>query len=174
MNDSAFQCVDYECMLCDRSPHLNNRNAQSPSRSSVRKQAVVLHQCIASLMREFRLEPGLLAGSPYAELHASDVEMFELLTQPGVWNVRAISRALHAPMTTISSALDRLEKRGLICRLRATADRRKVCVGVTTQGKVLASRLRNAHIRNCGNMLLRLAPTRRDEFLCLVSQISQR
>lgn len=125
-------------------------------------------------MREFRLAPGLLAGSPYAELHANDIELFELLTQPEVWNVRAISQAVNAPITTISSALDRLEKRGLIRRVRVAGDRRKVSVELTSRGEALALRLRDAHIENCRNMLVRIDPDERESFLRLVGQISRR
>ena len=135
---------------------------------------MVLHQCIASLMKEFRLEPGMLAGSPYADLHANDVELFELLTQPEVWNVRAIAQALHAPITTISSALDRLEKRGLVRRVRIDSDRRKVSVELTSRGEALALRLRDAHIENCRNMLLRIDPEERESFLRFARQISQK
>ncbi|HEY6414172.1 MAG TPA: MarR family transcriptional regulator [Edaphobacter sp.] len=153
---------------------MKKKTTGSPGGSVVHKQAVVLHECIGSLMREFRLEPGLLAGSPYAELHANDVELFELLTQPEVWNVQAIAKALQAPITTISSALDRLEKRGLIRRVRIAADRRKVSVELTSRGEALALRLRDAHIENCRNMLLRINSDQREGFLRFIRQISRK
>jgi DNA-binding MarR family transcriptional regulator len=152
---------------------LKKKTTGSTGGGVVQEQAMALHQCIASLMREFRLAPGLLAGSPYAELHANDVELFELLTQPEVWNVRAIAEALHAPITTISSALDRLERRGLIRRVRVSGDRRKVAVELTSRGEALALRLREAHMENCRNMLLRLNSDEREVFLRIARQISQ-
>src|SRR5258708_5925865 len=82
------------------------------------RQAVELHLRIAALMREFKLEPGLLAGSVYSDLHVNDVGLFEALSEPGAWNVRAIATALAVPITTVSSALDRLERRGPIGRPR--------------------------------------------------------
>jgi DNA-binding MarR family transcriptional regulator len=136
------------------------------------EQARLLHLCIAKLMRELRLEPGMLAGSAYAGLHANDVELFELLTQPGANNVRAIAVALGAPISTISSALDRLEGEELIRRIRIPTDRRMVCVELTPHGKRLATRLSNAHIRNCVVMLSRLALPERDDFVRLARQIA--
>lgn len=75
-------------------------------------------------MREFRLDPGLLAGSPYTGLHANDIGLFEVLTGLGPWNVRAIANTVRAPISTVSSALDRLEQSGVVSRNRTAKDRR--------------------------------------------------
>jgi DNA-binding MarR family transcriptional regulator len=135
-------------------------------------QELKLHRIISALMREFRLEPGLLAGSPYSGLHANDIGLFEVLTEPGSWNVRGIARTVRAPISTVSSALDRLEESGLVKRTRTATDRRMVCVELTSRGKRLADRLRDAHVLNCRNMLLRLTPEERDQFLRLAGKIA--
>jgi DNA-binding MarR family transcriptional regulator len=137
------------------------------------EQELLLHKIISALMREFRLEPGMLAGSPYAGLHANDIGLFEVLAEPGVWNVRAVARALGAPMSTVSSALDRLERCALINRTRASTDRRVVCLELTSRGKGLAVRLRDAHLLNCRTMLLRITTGEREEFLRLAVKIAQ-
>ena len=93
------------------------------SRAVDDRQALALHECISALMREFRLEPGMLAGSVYQELHANDIGLFEVLAGSDEWNVRRIAEALSAPMSTISSALDRLERQGLVARQRIADDR---------------------------------------------------
>ena len=116
----------------------------------------------------------MLAGSPYTELHANDIELFELLAQPDAWSVHAIARALHAPISTVSSALDRLERRGLIRRVRIAADRRMVCIKLTSRGNRLAGSLRKAHVRNCRAMLARLRIDERRELLRLVAQVSEK
>ena len=63
-------------------------------------QELKLHMIISMLMREFRLEPGLLAGSPYSGLHANDIGLFEVLTELETWNVRGIARTVGAPIWT--------------------------------------------------------------------------
>src|SRR5215475_4118870 len=113
------------------------RKTSEPPAAQHEGQELRLHMIISALMREFRLEPGLLAGSPYAGLHANDIGLFEVLTEPGTWNVRGIARTVGAPMSTISSALDRLEQCGLINRNRTAADRRVVFVELTSRGKKL-------------------------------------
>ena len=135
-------------------------------------QALALHMAISALMREFRLEPGLLAGSPYTGLHSNDIALFEVLAGPGRWNVRGIADAIRAPISTVSSALDRLEESGLVTRNRSAEDRRVVCVELTARGKRLADRLFDAHVENCRAMLLRLAPEERDKFLRLIDKIT--
>jgi DNA-binding MarR family transcriptional regulator len=151
-------------------------NKKSAARARVRdietSQALLLHDCISALMRQFRIEPGLLAGSVYANLHANDIGLFEILATEKVWTVRRIAQTLAAPMTTVSSALDRLERQGLVERRRIEQDRRVVRIEFTGRGRHLADRLRNAHIENCRVMLSKLNVDDRREFLRMAAQIS--
>ena len=135
-------------------------------------QALVLHQVISGLMREFRLEPGLLAGSVYADLHTNDIALFEVLSGPGDWNVRSVAEAISAPITTVSSALDRLERKGLIARFRIPEDRRVVRLGLTAHGRRLAASLEKAHIDNCRAILARLSAKDRKQFLDLAAKLT--
>jgi DNA-binding MarR family transcriptional regulator len=136
------------------------------------RQALALHECISVLMRKFRIEPGLLAGSVYADLHANDVGLFEVLAAPEAWSVRRIAEALGAPISTISSALDRLERQRLVERRRVPGDRRVVRIELTVRGQRLAVRLRDAHVANCRSMLARLNAGEREEFLRLAAQVA--
>ena len=135
-------------------------------------QALALHKCISALMRKFRIEPGVLAGSVYAGLHANDIGLFEVLAAAESWTVRGIADALAAPISTISSALDRLERQGLVERRRNAVDRRVVGVELTLRGKRLAARLREAHIQNCRLMLAQLDAKERNEFLRMAARIA--
>lgn len=152
---------------------MKKKHAATPGHGVDEGQALALHQLIGALIREFKLEPGLLAGSVYADLHANDIALFEILGEPGAWNVQAIAQKLGAPITTISSALDRLERSGLIARKRTSTDRRVVHIELTPAGQRLGSRLRDAHVKNCRMMLARLAPPDREVFLRIAGQIAQ-
>lgn|ERR1700733_6610236 len=134
-------------------------------------QAITLHECIAALLRHFKLEPGVLAGSAYADLHVNDIGLLQVLAEPGDWSVRKIAQALQAPISTISSALDRLESRRVIIRQRRPSDRRTVYIELTAIGLRLATKLREVQVENCRLMLLQLAPAEREELLRLVSKI---
>jgi DNA-binding MarR family transcriptional regulator len=152
---------------------MREKRGNLPKDSGIETQELHLHRCISALMREFRLEPGLLAGSPYAGLHASDIGLFELLAGPGSWNVRGTAQALGSPISTVSSALDRLEDCGLVRRVRTAADRRVVRVVLTPRGRKLGERLCKAHVLNCRMILYRLAGEEREEFLRLAGKIAQ-
>jgi DNA-binding MarR family transcriptional regulator len=159
-------------IVIDRALVPLNRKASAPQSIEGDDRALRLHRIISELMREFRLEPGLLAGSPYAGLHANDIGLFEVLTEPGRWNVQRIATTVRVPISTVSSALDRLEQSGLVRRIRSAEDRRMVCIEPTSRGKRLADRLRDAHLLNCREMLLRLSPEERDTFLRLAGKIA--
>ncbi|HEX3471471.1 MAG TPA: MarR family transcriptional regulator [Silvibacterium sp.] len=137
------------------------------------RQATALHECVAALLRQFKLEPGVLAGSAYADLHANDIGLLQVLAEPGDWNVRGIAQAFRAPVSTISSALDRLETRRVVSRQRRPGNRRTVYIELTAAGLRLAARLRAAQIENCRLMLAQLAVDEREELIRLVAQIAR-
>jgi hypothetical protein len=95
------------------------------------RQAIALHEAVDKIMRRFKLEPGMLAGSAYADLHVNDVGLLAVLAEPGDWNVRKITQTLSAPFSTISSALDRLEARSLVGRRR----RKGIAVSCTSNSR---------------------------------------
>ena len=137
------------------------------------RQAIALHEAIDKIMRRFKLEPGMLAGSVYADLHVNDVGLLAVLTEPGDWNVRKITEALSAPFSTVSSALDRLEARSLVGRRRRPGDRRVVYIELTAAGIRLAERLRATQIETCRAMLAGLPVRDRDELIRLVAQVAR-
>ena len=136
------------------------------------QQAKDLAQGIAALMRQFKLEPGLLAGSAYADLHANDVGLLLVLAGAGDWTVRGLSQALAAPDSTISSALDRLEGRGLVARERRAEDRRIVAVALAPEGRALTARLEAAQVDNARKMLARLSGVDQAELLRLIHAVA--
>lgn len=137
-------------------------------------QAADLAIAVTTLLRRFKLEPGLLAGSAYTGLHANDVGLLSVLSQPGEWTVRRLSQALTAPDSTVSSALDRLEGRNLVVRSRSEADRRVVRLELTSEGLALSGRLRAAQVANSRDMLLQLSPQDRGELVRLIATVAQR
>jgi DNA-binding MarR family transcriptional regulator len=137
------------------------------------KQVRALTAAVAALMRQFKLEPGLLAGSPYADLHVNDVSLLGVLSEADDWTVRGLAQALTAPDSTVSSALDRLEGRRLVARRRRSSDRRVVRVELTADGEALAARLRSAQMENSRRMLARLSPRDRVNLVRLVAGVAK-
>jgi DNA-binding MarR family transcriptional regulator len=138
------------------------------------RHAVALHEAVDKIMRRFKLEPGMLMGSVYADLHVNDVGLLGVLAEPGDWNVRKTTRALNAPFSTVSSALDRLEKRRLIARRRRPGDRRVVYIQLTATGLRVAKKLRSTQIETCRLMLSRLSAKDREQLIHLVARVADR
>jgi DNA-binding MarR family transcriptional regulator len=137
-------------------------------------QIDALTSAIAALMRQFKLEPGMLAGSAYADLHINDVSLLSILAEASDWTVRGLAKTLSAPDSTVSSALDRLENRSLVERRRRTSDRRVMRVELTDDGRKLTDRLRAGQMENSRGMLARLTPEDRDHLVRLVAAVAQR
>jgi DNA-binding MarR family transcriptional regulator len=151
----------------------DSKQAKSRGATPSNHQAVALHESVDKIMRRFKLEPGMLAGSVYANLHINDVGLLAVIAEPGDWNLRRITDALGVPLTTISSALDRLEVRQLIRRRRRPGDRRVVYIELTRAGSRLVSQLRTTQIETCREMLAMLPAQDRDQLIRLVAQVAQ-
>jgi DNA-binding MarR family transcriptional regulator len=136
-------------------------------------QVRALTDAVAALMRQFKLEPGMLAGSAYADLHLNDVGLLSIVAEPGDWTVRGLAQALSAPDSTVSSALDRLEARGLIVRERRTSDRRVMRVELTADGGALTRQLRAGQMENSRRMLARLSNQDRADLVRLIAAIAR-
>jgi DNA-binding MarR family transcriptional regulator len=136
------------------------------------RQANALQDAAGKILRRFKLEPGMLVGSPYADLHMNDIGLLGVLAEPGDWNVRKITQALSAPFSTVSSALDRLEARGLVGRLRRPGDRRVVYIELTPAGLRLAARLRANQVETCRAMLAMLNTRDRHDLIRLMAQVA--
>ena len=82
-----------------------------------------------------------------------------------------VARFLAVPNTTISSATDRLVKRGLLDRDRIEKDRRAISLRLSKGGEKLAVALRQVHQDLYRMMLQRLSPNEREQFIRLITKI---
>lgn len=137
------------------------------------RQAIALDEGVAVLLQRFKLEPSIIAGSPYADLHVNDVGLLVMISGPDTWSVRKIAQSLGAPISTISSALDRLEGRSLVARHRLAGDRRLVHVNLTAAGGRLVAKIRTNQVETCRAMLVRLGARDREELIRLVALLAQ-
>jgi len=152
--------------------HDEMKKPSQPSNAVSDQQAIALDGGVAALLQRFKLEPSTAAGSPYADLHVNDVGLLVMIRGAETWSVRKIAQSLGAPISTISSALDRLEQRGLVKRLRLAGDRRLVHVNLTAAGERLVRKIRTNQVETCRSMLVRLGERDREELIRLVTLIA--
>lgn len=72
-----------------------------------------------------------------ADVGLSEFATLELLLHKGPQPVNAIGRTIHLTSGSITSAVDRLEKRGLVARGSDPGDRRARIVRLTPEGEAL-------------------------------------
>lgn len=82
-----------------------------------------------------------------------------------------VARFLAVPNTTISSATDRLVKRGLLDRDRIETDRRAIALRLSKYGEETAVALRQVHQDLYRMMLQRLSPIEREQFIRIITKI---
>lgn len=88
------------------------------------------------LMKAHRSMQGRAVASIEAfELGLSEFAILELLLHKGAQKVNEIGRRVHLTSGSITSAVDRLESRGLVARELDAADRRSRIVHLTASGK---------------------------------------
>jgi len=80
-----------------------------------------------------RLEPALAACA----LTLTQLGVLEAVLHLGPLTHRELGRKLLTSPGNLSDVVDKLEKRGLACRVRATDDRRQVRVELTDAGRAL-------------------------------------
>lgn len=82
-----------------------------------------------------------------------------------------VARFLAVPTTTLSSATDRLVKRGFLKRERIETDRRAVALTLSAAGEAYAKAQIAAHRQMYMLMLSRLSPDERKQFIAMISKI---
>lgn len=77
-------------------------------------------------------------------LTGSEINVLANLAGGGGQTISALGRAVGTRPTTLTSVLDRLERRGYITRRPSATDRRAVIVQLTESGQLVAERIREA------------------------------
>jgi DNA-binding MarR family transcriptional regulator len=74
---------------------------------------------------------------PKTDLSVRKREVLLLFAQRDVWSIVELARADKCSVPTVSRAVDRLERQGLVWCVTAPEDRRRVLVRLTARGKEL-------------------------------------
>ncbi|AQQ71548.1 Nicotinate degradation protein R [Limihaloglobus sulfuriphilus] len=72
------------------------------------------------------------------QITAPQLICIHTLASEGKMTQSALSKSVNLSVSTINGIIDRLEKKGLVARIRDTVDRRKVFVKLTQEGQSLA------------------------------------
>jgi DNA-binding MarR family transcriptional regulator len=132
------------------------------------EQIAELGAALDVLSRRFKLADAG-SGKPLAEI---DKQILRYVANHPDCGPTDVARFLGVATTTVSSATDRLTKRGLLARHRPEDDRRAVALKLTDEGKALVAAQTQAYLAMFKTMLERLSPKERDSLIAMMTKIA--
>lgn len=105
-------------------------------------------------------------------LNALDAQTLMLIAANPGSGLGDVARDLNVAMTTMSSAVDRLVKKGLVERRRPKDDRRAIELTATAEGRGVVADQKAAYRNACRAMLRALTPAERIELIRLTEKIA--
>ncbi|MDR7157035.1 DNA-binding MarR family transcriptional regulator [Sphingobium xenophagum] len=132
------------------------------------EQLAVLGTAFETFARRYKLADALRSERPLAEL---DKAVLLYVAEHAGCGPTDVARFLAVPATTLSSATDRLVRRGFLKRERIEADRRAVALTLSEAGAAYAKAQVNAYRQMYMLMLSRLSPHERDQFIAMITKI---
>ncbi|MCE4226645.1 winged helix-turn-helix transcriptional regulator [Methylobacterium sp. C25] len=132
-------------------------------------QIATLGAAFEAFVRRYKLAGAGTSDKPLNEL---DVQTLLFVLRHPDSGPTDIARFLGLPVTTISSATDRLAKSGMLERHRIEGDRRAVALRLSEDGAKRARSHVEAYNSLNRMMLERLAPAERDAFIGMVTKIA--
>jgi len=132
------------------------------------EQLAALGDAFEAFARRYKLADALRTERPLNEL---DKAVLLYIADHAGCGPSDVARFLAAPATTVSSAANRLVKRGFLKRERIEADRRAVALTLSGAGKAYAKAQMDAHRQIYMMMLSRLSPGEREGFIAMISKI---
>lgn len=119
-----------------------------------------------------RYEDQSIAAQGLASL--SDYAVLEVLLHKGALPVNAIGEKVLLTSGSMTTAVQRLEKKGLVRRERSEGDARVVLVHLTDTGLSLIQEAFTAHVQNLDQLFIEFSEDERIQFADLMRKLAQR
>ena len=113
-----------------------------------------------------------IAAQGFASL--SDYAVLEVLLHKGSLPVNAIGKKVLLPSGSMTTAVQRLEKKGLVVRERSEGDARVVLVHLTNEGMSLIQEAFTAHAEDLDDLFIEFSEDERIQFAGLMRKLGQR
>ena len=119
-----------------------------------------------------RYEHQSIAALGFASL--SDYAVLEVLLHKGSLPVNAIGEKVLLTSGSMTTAVQRLEKKGLVIRERSEGDARVVLVHLTNEGMSLIQKAFTAHAEDLDELFIEFSEDERIQFAGLMRKLGQR
>ena len=140
-----------------------------PVDARLQEQAKEL-QALLSQLLEPPLDP-LTNRLADVEMSPREVKAVLLLGGHGQMIMTDLAAALHAPLSTVTRIVDRLEDKRMVERARSEEDRRVVVVRKGEKGRILHEIIQQSRMDMAGRMLAPLTPGEREILLELIGKL---
>jgi len=172
----AFRIFAYETSL-DRAPPMKRSqaaaaSAPSTSSSDARKDIDELLKTLIYLYTENRRVMKALAAR--ASLTGPQLTVVKMLEHMGDLSLSELSDAIRAQNSTVTGIVDRMEREGIVERVRSTDDRRVVRIHLTDKGNKLASEIPIEPIGIFESALETLSPQELRDALKVAAKVTAR
>lgn len=134
-----------------------------------------LRQIVRVLMRVMLISERTPSAHQHVErFNPHDFHTLGMLRETSGLRASEIAQALAVAPTTASSLISRLERRGLVQKLRSQDDGRAVSLSLTAQGAALAQAIHDQDLRNMELFLSALEPEEQDQMIGLLGKVVAR
>ena len=133
-------------------------------------QVAQLTRAFERFTRRFKVVEAAAAAEN--ALNALDAQSLVCVAEAPGCGVGDVARRLGVATTTMSSAIDRLVRRGLVERRRPESNRRAVALTATAKGQQVVDEQREAYRAACRMMLAALQGQERAELIRLTEKIA--
>jgi DNA-binding MarR family transcriptional regulator len=107
------------------------------------------------------------------ELSHREIKLLLALGEPGEMIMTDLAAVIHAPLSTATRMVDRLEAKGLVERVRSSANRRIVVVRPSAGGRRLYEAIDSHHFQIARRMLEPLSFGEREILLELMAKLTR-
>ena len=134
---------------------------------------IALQRSIATVVRVLKImEPEVPTAHGTLKLNPADIQSLRFIAEHPACMSSTLAAYLGVVPTTATSVVDRLVKRGFVCRTRPEDNRRAVALSLTQEGAAAFERIDAEERATSGRMLDALAAEEREHFVEAMAKIA--
>src|SRR5436190_2311223 len=91
----------------------------SPAMNALARKAADLRDVVQDIVKQFQCVNAVAANGPHVELNMQELRVVEFLGNEGTRMMRELAEHLTVAVNSMTSIVDGLERKGLVCRQRS-------------------------------------------------------
>ena len=141
--------------------------------ASLNQNATELRELVQHFLQRFRVVDAAAVNGPHADLSMQELRVVERLGDAGPTMMKELAEYIILAVNSVTSLVDKLEKQGLLRRVRSSEDRRVVHVELTETGRAAYRAAVDEKLSLLRLMLRGLGPAEQESFMVLFRKIAR-